>query len=72
MAAQEHSQPKPGNKVPQEHRYPTPSSPGYPNTVKAQENSIKFNIIKKIDAFKEEMNISIKEIQEKSKIQAKR
>lgn len=42
-----------------DHSYLTRVSPGYPNTIKAQENGLKFNLIK-IGAFKEEMNKSLK------------
>ena len=50
--------------TPSEHSYPFTSSPGYPNTTKAQENGLKVNLIKIIEAFKEEMNKSLKEIKE--------
>jgi hypothetical protein len=39
-------------------------SPGYPNTTEAQENGLKSNRIRMAEAFKEEMNKSLKEIQE--------
>ena len=47
---------------------PEPSHPstaillGYPNTPEAQENDLKSNRIKIVDAFTEEMNKSLKEI----------
>jgi hypothetical protein len=50
--------------TPSEHSYPTTASPGYPNRPEAQENDLKSNLIKMIEAFKEEMNKSLKEIQE--------
>ena len=42
--------------TPSEHIYLTIESPGYPNTTKAQENDIKFNLIKMIEPFKEDIN----------------
>ena len=50
--------------IPSDHRYPFTDNPGYPNTARAQENDLKSNLIKMIEAFKEEMNKSLKEIQE--------
>lgn len=47
-----------------EQRDPTTTTPGYDNTTEAQESDLKFYLIKMIDAFKEEMNKSPKEIQE--------
>jgi hypothetical protein len=47
-----------------EHSCHTTASTGYPNTTKAQENDLKPNLIKKIQAFKEEMNTYLKEIGE--------
>ena len=41
-----------------------PASPGYPNTHGTQENDLKSNLMKMIETFKEEMNKSLKEIQE--------
>jgi hypothetical protein len=35
---------------------PTTASPGYPNTMEAQENHLKSNLIKMIEVVKEEMN----------------
>jgi hypothetical protein len=49
---------------PSEHSYPTTKSPGYPSKIKAEGNDLKTNVIKIIEAFKEEMNKSPKEIQE--------
>jgi hypothetical protein len=48
--------------------YPTTASPGYPNTIKAQENSLKTSLIKMIEAFKREMNKSLKEIIKKNQL----
>ena len=53
-----------GNMAPSEHSYPTTPSPGYPNTTKTQENDLKSNLIKMIEAFKEESNKYLNEIQE--------
>ena len=53
-----------GNIKPSKHSYPTTASPGYPNKTKAQVNDLKSNHIKMIETFKEEMNKSLKEIQE--------
>ena len=44
--------------------YHTTAGTGNPNTTKAQENDLKSNLIKMIEAFKEEVNKSLKEIQE--------
>jgi hypothetical protein len=44
----------------------TTTYPGYPNTTKAQEDNLKFKLIKMIEAYNEEMNKSLKEIQEKT------
>jgi hypothetical protein len=48
--------------TPSEYSYPTTASPGYPDTTETQENHLKSNLIKMIEAFKEEMNKSLKEI----------
>ena len=37
------------------HRYPITASLGYSNTAEAQENDLKSNLIKMIEAFKEEI-----------------
>ena len=50
--------------APSELSYPTTASPEYCNTNKTQENDLKSNFIKMNEAFKEEMNKSLKEIQE--------
>jgi hypothetical protein len=39
-------------------------SPGYPTTTEAQENDFKSNLIKMIEAYKEEMNKFLKQIHE--------
>jgi hypothetical protein len=49
--------------APPEPNNSTTPSPGYPNTAKTQDDFIS-NFIKMIGAFKEEMNKSLKEIQE--------
>jgi hypothetical protein len=51
------------NMTPSDLSYPTTASPGYSNTMKAQENNLKFNHIKMIEGFKEEINKALKEIQ---------
>lgn len=45
-----------------EQGYPTTVIFGYPNTTEAQENDLKSNLVK-IEAFREEMSESLKEIQ---------
>lgn len=50
--------------APSEPSYSTTTSPGYSNIFETQENDIKFNLVKMIEAFKEEVNISLKETQE--------
>ena len=50
--------------APTEHSYPTVASSGFSNTAEAQEGDLKFNFIKMSEAVREEMNKSIKEIQE--------
>jgi hypothetical protein len=47
-----------------EHSYPITANSGYRNTIKVQENDLKSNLIKMIEAFKEEMSKSLKEVQE--------
>jgi predicted double-glycine peptidase len=54
-----------------EHSYPTTTSPGYPNTTEAQENDLKSNLIKMIEAIKEEINKSLEKIQENTIKQVK-
>jgi hypothetical protein len=48
------------NIAPPEASYPTTASPGYPNTTEAQENGLKYNLIKILEAFKEEINMFLK------------
>jgi hypothetical protein len=48
--------------TPPEHSYHSTVSPGYPNTTKAQEKDLKYNLIKMIKTFKEEIDNSFKEI----------
>jgi hypothetical protein len=48
--------------TPSKHSYPTTASLRYPNTAEAQENDIKSNLIKMIEAFKDEINKPLKEI----------
>ena len=43
--------------------YPATTNPGYPNETEAQEESLKSSSIKMIEAFKEDMNKILKEIQ---------
>jgi hypothetical protein len=54
---------------------PTTASPSYPNTPEAKENDLKSNLMKMIEAFKEEMNKykeilknAIKQLKEMNKI----
>lgn len=51
--------------------YPSTTNPGYPNETEAQEEDFKFNLMKLIKAFKEEMNKFLKEIHENTFKQAK-
>jgi predicted nucleotide-binding protein (sugar kinase/HSP70/actin superfamily) len=44
--------------------YSNIANSGYPNTTKTQENYLKSNFITVIEAFKEEMNKSLKQIEE--------
>ena len=44
--------------------YPSTTNPGYPNETEAQEEDFKFNLMKLIKAFKEDMNKFLKEIHE--------
>ena len=50
--------------VPPEPGYPATASPGYSNIAEVQENDFKSNLLKMIEAFKEEISKSLKEIQE--------
>ena len=44
--------------------HPTTASPGYSNTGEARENNLKTNFMEMREVFKEEMNKSLKAIQE--------
>lgn len=57
-----------GNMAPPEPRYHTTVAPGYSNTGEAQENNLKSNLMKTIEALKEEINKSFKEIQENKQV----
>jgi hypothetical protein len=48
------------NLTPSDQSYGTIASSGYPTITQAQENDLKSNLIKIIDAFKEEINKSLK------------
>lgn len=50
------------NMAPSKQNYPTTASTEYPNTNEAHKNGLKSNLIKTIYAFKEVVNISLKEI----------
>ena len=54
-----------GNMIPPEPNCPSSASAGNSNTAEAQENYLKSNLMKIIVALKEEMNMFLKEIQEK-------
>ena len=49
--------------APPEPSYPARTSPGYPNKTEAQENDLKLNPVKMIEAFREEIS-KYKEIQQ--------
>lgn len=51
--------------------YPSTTNPGYPNETEAQEEDFKFNLMKLIKAFKEDMNKFLKEIHENTFKQVK-
>lgn len=55
-----------------EPNYPAITSLEYPNTAKAQEDCLKSNITDKIETCKEDMNESLKEIQENIQIHQNR
>lgn len=61
-----------GNTAPPDPSSPTIASPEYYNTAKAQENNPKSNLVKIIEAFKEEINKSFKEIQKNTYKQVKK
>ena len=46
-----------------EHSYPTTASPGYSTRTEVQDNDAKLILVKMTEAFKEETNKSLKEIQ---------
>lgn len=52
--------------------YPTTTSPGYLNTTETKGNVLKSDLIKMIEVFKEEMNKSLKELQENTIKQVKK
>jgi hypothetical protein len=60
-----------GNMVPPDPSYPPITNPEYPNETEAQEKDLKSNLIKMIEAFKEDMDKPLKEIQENTFKQAK-
>jgi hypothetical protein len=41
-----------GDMTPLEQSYPTTASPGFPNTTKEQENDLKSNLLKMVDALR--------------------
>lgn len=45
-----------GNMALPEPSHPAITRPGYPNKTEAKEDDLKFNLIKMIEAFREEMN----------------
>lgn len=51
-----------GTMIPPEPRYSVTANPGYPNIAGGQESSLKSNLMKKIEAFKEKNNKSLKEL----------
>ena len=51
--------------------YPSTTNPGYPNETEAKEENLKLNVIKLLQAFKEDMNKFLKEIHENTFKQAK-
>ena len=54
-----------------EPNYPTVACPDYYNTTEIQENDLQQNLIKMIEAFKDKINKSLKEIQENTIKQVK-
>ena len=52
------------NLAPPEPSSLTPASPRYPNMPEKQDNDLKSHLMKMIEAFKEDINNSLKEIQE--------
>jgi hypothetical protein len=59
------------NMAPSEPSFPTARSPAYPNTLVEQDYNLKLLLIKMREAFKEEMNKSLKEVQENTIKQVK-
>ena len=55
------------NPASSEPNFPTTASPGYSNTPKKQDSDLKSHLMNLIEAFKEYINNSLKEIQEKKK-----
>ena len=58
--------------VPSEPSSPTTASPGNPNTPEKQDSDLKSDLMKVIEAFKEDINNSLKEIQENTIRQVKK
>lgn len=50
--------------IPPMHSNPTTTNPGYPNTTETKESILKSDLIKMVEAFKEEVNKSLKDLQE--------
>ena len=48
------------NMIPPKPSYLATTNPGYPNETEAQEDNLKSNLIKMLEAFKEDMNKSLK------------
>lgn len=53
-----------GNMVPPDPSYPPITNPEYPNETEAQEVDLKFSLIRMIETFKEDINKSLKKVQE--------
>jgi hypothetical protein len=53
-----------GNMAPPEPSYPATTNPEYPNETEAQEVDLKFSLIRMIETFKEDINKSLKKVQE--------
>lgn len=60
-----------GNRAPPECRCPPTASPGHPNTARAQEEELKYNLMKMIEPLKRKWNQSLKEVQENPNKQGK-
>jgi gas vesicle protein len=50
--------------APSEPRYPTTARPGHPNASEKQDSDLKSHLIKMIEDLKDDINNSLKEIQE--------